>query len=320
MKKISYNKEREEKFFHKRSVLKMNIGIIGLGKMGFNLAENLLDHNYSVTAFDVNESAITKISNAGAVGVKTIAELTNSLAGPKIVWVMVPSGKITEDVITELSTELSDGDIIIEGGNSHYQDTVRRALELKKKGIHYLDVGTSGGTSGARNGACMMIGGDKDIFLQTESLFKDLCVENGYLYTGEAGSGHFLKMVHNGIEYGMMQSIAEGFELLEKSEFNYDHENVAKVWNNGSVIRSWLMELTQNAFAKDPKLEGIKGVMHSSGEGKWTLETALDLQVAMPVTALSLMMRYRSLEEDTFTGKVVASLRNEFGGHSVEKK
>ncbi|MEI2463714.1 decarboxylating 6-phosphogluconate dehydrogenase [Niallia taxi] len=313
-------KKGEEKFFHKRSVLKMNIGIIGLGKMGFNLAENLLDHNYSVTAFDVNESAITKISNAGAVGVKTIAELTNSLAGPKIVWVMVPSGKITEDVITELSAELSDGDIIIEGGNSHYQDTVRRALELKKKGIHYLDVGTSGGTSGARNGACMMIGGDKDIFLQTESLFKDLCVENGYLYTGEAGSGHFLKMVHNGIEYGMMQSIAEGFELLEKSEFNYDHENVAKVWNNGSVIRSWLMELTQNAFAKDPKLEGIKGVMHSSGEGKWTLETALDLQVAMPVTALSLMMRYRSLEEDTFTGKVVASLRNEFGGHSVEKK
>ncbi|MEI2401882.1 decarboxylating 6-phosphogluconate dehydrogenase [Niallia taxi] len=320
MKKISYNKRREENFFRKRSVLKMNIGIIGLGKMGFNLAENLLDHNYSVTAFDVNESAVTKISNAGAVGVKTIAELTNSLAGPKIVWVMVPSGKITEDVITELSAALSDGDIIIEGGNSHYQDTVRRALELKKKGIHYLDVGTSGGTSGARNGACMMIGGDKDIFLQTESLFKDLCVENGYLYTGEAGSGHFLKMVHNGIEYGMMQSIAEGFELLEKSEFNYDHENVAKVWNNGSVIRSWLMELTQNAFAKDPKLEGIKGVMHSSGEGKWTLETALDLQVAMPVTALSLMMRYRSLEEDTFTGKVVASLRNEFGGHSVEKK
>jgi len=320
MKKISYNKRKEENFFRKRSVLKMNIGIIGLGKMGFNLAENLLDHNYSVTAFDVNESAITKISNAGAVGVKTIAELTNSLAGPKIVWVMVPSGKITEDVITELSAALSDGDIIIEGGNSHYQDTVRRALELKKKGIHYLDVGTSGGTSGARNGACMMIGGDKDIFLQTESLFKDLCVENGYLYTGEAGSGHFLKMVHNGIEYGMMQSIAEGFELLEKSEFNYDHENVAKVWNNGSVIRSWLMELTQNAFAKDPKLEGIKGVMHSSGEGKWTLETALDLQVAMPVTALSLMMRYRSLEEDTFTGKVVASLRNEFGGHSVEKK
>ncbi|MCE4050526.1 MULTISPECIES: phosphogluconate dehydrogenase (NAD(+)-dependent, decarboxylating) [Bacillaceae] len=298
----------------------MNIGLIGLGKMGFNLAENLLDHNYSVTAFDVNVSAVEKISAAGALGVKTIADLAASLPSPRVIWVMVPSGKITEDVILELSEQLEEGDIIIEGGNSHYQDTKRRAAELKTKGIHYLDVGTSGGTSGARNGACMMIGGDKDVFTSVEGLFRDICVENGYLYTGEIGSGHFLKMVHNGIEYGMMQSIAEGFELLEKSEFNFDHEQVAKVWNNGSVIRSWLMELTQNAFSKDPKLESIKGVMHSSGEGKWTLETALDLQVAMPVTAMSLMMRYRSLEEDTFTGKVVASLRNEFGGHSVEKK
>ncbi|MDL0434529.1 MULTISPECIES: phosphogluconate dehydrogenase (NAD(+)-dependent, decarboxylating) [unclassified Niallia] len=298
----------------------MNIGLIGLGKMGFNLAENLLDHNYSVTAFDLNVSAVEKISAAGALGVKTIADLAASLPSPRVIWVMVPSGKITEDVILELSEQLEEGDIIIEGGNSHYQDTKRRAAELKTKGIHYLDVGTSGGTSGARNGACMMIGGDKDVFTSVEGLFRDICVENGYLYTGEIGSGHFLKMVHNGIEYGMMQSIAEGFELLEKSEFNFDHEQVAKVWNNGSVIRSWLMELTQNAFSKDPKLESIKGVMHSSGEGKWTLETALDLQVAMPVTAMSLMMRYRSLEEDTFTGKVVASLRNEFGGHSVEKK
>lgn len=298
----------------------MNIGLIGLGKMGFNLAENLLDHNYSVTAFDVNVSAVEKISAAGAVGVSKISDLAVNLPSPRIIWVMVPSGEITENVIAELGCLLEEGDIIIEGGNSHYQDTKRRAVDLKAKGIHYLDVGTSGGTSGARNGACMMIGGDRDVFSSVESLFKDICVDNGYLYTGEVGSGHFLKMVHNGIEYGMMQSIAEGFELLEKSEFNFDHEQVAKVWNNGSVIRSWLMELTQNAFSKDPKLEGIKGVMHSSGEGKWTLETALDLQVAMPVTALSLMMRYRSLEEDTFTGKVVASLRNEFGGHSVEKK
>ena len=298
----------------------MNIGLIGLGKMGFNLAENLLDHNYSVTAFDVNVSAVEKISAAGAVGVGKISDLAVNLPSPRVIWVMVPSGEITENVIEELGGLLEEGDIIIEGGNSHYQDTKRRAVKLKTKGIHYLDVGTSGGTSGARNGACMMIGGDGNVFSSVESLFKDICVENGYLYTGEVGSGHFLKMVHNGIEYGMMQSIAEGFELLEKSEFNFDHEQVAKVWNNGSVIRSWLMELTQNAFSKDPKLEDIKGVMHSSGEGKWTLETALDLQVAMPVTALSLMMRYRSLEEDTFTGKVVASLRNEFGGHSVEKK
>jgi len=164
----------------------------------------------------------------------------------------------------------------------------------------------------------MMIGGNKEIFQSIEQLFKDLCVDNGYMFAGESGSGHFLKMVHNGVEYGMMQAIAEGFELLQKSEYNFDNESVARVWNNGSVIRSWLMELTENAFSKDPNLEGIKGVMHSSGEGKWTVETALDLQAAIPVTALSLMMRYRSLEEDTFAGKVVASLRNEFGGHSVE--
>jgi 6-phosphogluconate dehydrogenase len=191
---------------------------------------------------------------------------------------------------------------------------------LQAKGIYFFDCGTSGGMEGARNGACTMIGGDAEVFKTIEPIFKDITVENGYLYAGRAGSGHFLKMVHNGIEYGMMQAIAEGFEILEKSPFDYDYEKVAKVWNNGSVIRSWLMELTENAFSKDAKLNGLKGVMHSSGEGKWTVETALDLQTAAPVIAMSLMMRYRSLEEDTFSGKVVAALRNEFGGHAVEKK
>ncbi|WP_445486780.1 phosphogluconate dehydrogenase (NAD(+)-dependent, decarboxylating) [Niallia sp. 03133] len=298
----------------------MHIGLIGLGKMGYNLAMNLIDHKYSVTAFDLNVSAVEKIILEGADGSSSIAELVSNLPSPKVVWVMVPSGEITENIIKELKEVLIAGDIVIEGGNSHYKDSIRRSKDLAEKGIYFLDVGTSGGTSGARNGACMMVGGDKEIFDQLESLFQDICVENGYNYAGKSGSGHFLKMVHNGIEYGMMQAIAEGFELLEKSEFEYDNESVAKVWNNGSVIRSWLMELTENAFSKDPKLEGIKGVMHSSGEGKWTVETALDLQVAMPVTALSLMMRHRSLEEDTFAGKVVASLRNEFGGHSVENK
>ncbi|MEH7467569.1 decarboxylating 6-phosphogluconate dehydrogenase, partial [Priestia megaterium] len=178
----------------------------------------------------------------------------------------------------------------------------------------------SGGMEGARNGACMMIGGDKEAFATIEPIFRDINVENGYLYSGAAGSGHFLKMVHNGIEYGMMQAIAEGFDVLEKSEFDYDYEAVARVWNNGSVIRSWLIELMERAFSKDAKLDSIKGVMHSSGEGKWTVESALDLQVPTPVIALSLMMRYRSLEDDTFTGKVVAALRNEFGGHAVEKQ
>ena len=296
----------------------MNIGLIGLGKMGYNLAKNLLDHKYSVTAFDVNVSAVDEIKKEGANGAYSIAELIEALPTPKVVWVMVPSGEITNGVIKELNELLTAGDIIIEGGNSHYKDSKKRAEQLGEKGIHFLDVGTSGGTSGARNGACMMIGGNKEIFQSIEQLFKDLCVDNGYMFAGESGSGHFLKMVHNGVEYGMMQAIAEGFELLQKSEYNFDNESVARVWNNGSVIRSWLMELTENAFSKDPNLEGIKGVMHSSGEGKWTVETALDLQAAIPVTALSLMMRYRSLEEDTFAGKVVASLRNEFGGHSVE--
>ncbi|WML38386.1 decarboxylating 6-phosphogluconate dehydrogenase [Neobacillus sp. OS1-2] len=298
----------------------MNIGLIGLGKMGYNLALNLMDHDHHVLAFDVNKEAVKKISEEGVVGTASITELVGKLSSPKIIWMMVPSGAITEQVTEELKGLLVAGDIVIDGGNSHYKDSIRRGKELSEKGIHFFDAGTSGGMAGAREGACMMIGGDKSVFDHIEPIFRDISVDNGYLYAGQSGSGHFLKMVHNGVEYGMMQAIAEGFELLEKSDFDYDYEKVAKVWNNGSVIRSWLMELTENAFSKDPKLESIKGIMHSSGEGKWTIETALDLQTAMPVTALALMMRYRSLEEDTFTGKVVAALRNEFGGHSVENK
>ncbi|MEH7116623.1 decarboxylating 6-phosphogluconate dehydrogenase [Neobacillus vireti] len=297
----------------------MEIGLIGLGKMGYNLAVNMMGNNHNVVAFDVNKEAVQKISCEGAVGAESISALVKKLSSPKIVWVMVPSGPITEQVIEELKNELAEGDIVIDGGNSHYKDSIRRGSDLAEKGIHFFDAGTSGGMAGARNGACMMVGGNKEVFSTIEPIFRDINVENGYLYAGKIGSGHFLKMIHNGIEYGMMQAIAEGFEVLEKSDFDFDYEKVARVWNNGSVIRSWLMELTENAFSKDAKLDSIKGVMHSSGEGKWTIETALELQTAMPVTALSLMMRYRSLDEDTFTGKVVAALRNEFGGHAVEK-
>lgn len=298
----------------------MNIGLIGLGKMGYNLALNLLDHSHQVVAFDVNKEAVNKINEDGGKGAESLVELVNLLQAPRIIWLMVPAGEITKSTVNELKELLEEGDIIIDGGNSHYKESIKLAENLKTSGIHFVDVGTSGGISGARQGACMMIGGEKEIFEHIEPIVSDLCVENGYLFAGKAGSGHFLKMIHNGIEYGMMQSIAEGFEVLEKSDFDYDYEKVAKVWNNGSVIRSWLMELTENAFSKDAKLDGIKGVMHSSGEGKWTVETALDLQVNVPVTALALMMRYRSMEDDTFTGKVVAALRNEFGGHAVEKK
>ncbi|WP_053376786.1 phosphogluconate dehydrogenase (NAD(+)-dependent, decarboxylating) [Paenibacillus sp. FJAT-27812] len=295
----------------------MQIGIIGLGKMGYNLMLNVLEHNHKAVVYDVNTAAIEKAEEDGAQGASSIKQLVQSLSAPRVIWMMVPAGELTEAVIQEAGEALESGDILIDGGNSNYKDTTRRAEKLAEQGIHFLDVGTSGGTSGARSGACTMIGGNKTAFESVEQLFKDICVEDGYLHAGESGSGHFLKMVHNGVEYGMMQAIAEGFELLEKSAYEFDFEKVARVWNNGSVIRSWLMELTENAFAKDAKLDGLKGIMHSSGEGKWTLETALDLQTATPVIALSLMMRYRSLEENTFSGKVVAALRNEFGGHSV---
>ncbi|ULT54822.1 decarboxylating 6-phosphogluconate dehydrogenase [Neobacillus drentensis] len=296
----------------------MKLGLVGLGKMGFNLGQNLLEHNHEVVAFDVNSSTVEEMKKFGAAGVSSLKELVQSLEQPRIVWIMVPHS-VVDSVIGEIHPFLNEGDIVIEAGNSHYKESIQRYNELKELGVHYMDAGTSGGMEGARHGACYMVGGDPEAWEIVEPIFKDTAVENGYLYAGKAGSGHFLKMVHNGIEYAMMAAIGEGFEVLEKSDFNYDYEKVARVWNNGSVIRSWLMELTENAFSKYPNLEEIKGIMHSSGEGKWTVETALDLQTATPVIALSLMMRYRSLENDTFTGKVVAALRNEFGGHAVEK-
>ena len=297
----------------------MKVGLVGLGKMGINLGQNLLDQRHGVVAFDVNSNAVEQMKEYGASGVSSLQELVQSLEPPRVVWLMVPH-TVVDSVISEVTPLLAEGDIVIEAGNSHYKESIRRYNELKENRIHFMDVGTSGGMEGARNGACYMIGGDREAWEIVEPIFRDTSVENGYLYAGEAGSGHFLKMVHNGIEYGMMAAIGEGFEVLEKSQFDYDYEKVARVWNNGSVIRSWLMELTENAFSKDAKLDDIKGVMNSSGEGKWTVETALDLQTATPVIAMSLLMRYRSLEDDTFTGKVVSALRNEFGGHAVEKK
>lgn len=298
----------------------MRLAMIGLGKMGYNLALNLLDQGHEVVAYDVNKESVDRIGKEGASPAYSLEDVVTQLETPRIIWLMVPAGEITESVLSKLEGILSPGDILIDGGNSNYKDSISRGNRLLENGIHLFDCGTSGGVEGARSGVCTMIGGDEEVFKTIEPLFNSIAVENGYFYAGKLGSGHFLKMVHNGIEYGMMQSIAEGFDILEKSEFDFNYEGVAKVWNNGSVIRSWLMELTENAFSKDPKLEEIRGIMHSSGEGKWTVETALDLQVAAPVITMSLLMRYRSLEDDTFTGKVVAALRNEFGGHAVVKK
>lgn len=298
----------------------MNIGLIGLGKMGYNLALNLRDQGHHVVANDVNKEVVEKISGEEVTPAYDIASLIQQLEAPRTIWVMVPAGEITEEVLEILTQQLSPGDRVIDGGNSNYKESLRRAEQFEDKGLFFFDVGTSGGTEGARNGACYMIGGDKEQFAAIEPIFADTAVKDGYHYAGKAGSGHFLKMVHNGIEYGMMQSIAEGYEILEKSPFDYDYEAVSKVWNNGSVIRSWLIELMENAFSKDANLDDIRGVMNSSGEGKWTVETAVELEMAAPVIAMSLMMRYRSQEQDTFSGKVVAALRNEFGGHEVVKK
>lgn len=296
----------------------MQVGLIGLGKMGLNLGQNLIDHKHQVVAYDLNANAVDEMKKYGAEGTTNIKDLIQSLDKPRILWIMVPH-PVVDSVLTEITPLLDKGDIVIEAGNSHYKESIRRYNQMKEFGVSYMDAGTSGGMEGARNGANYMIGGDPEAWAVVEPIFRDTAVDKGYIYAGKPGSGHFLKMVHNGIEYGMMAAIGEGFEILEKSEFDYDYEQVARVWNNGSVIRSWLMELTENAFAKDAKLDDIKGIMHSSGEAKWTLETALDLQTATPVIAMSLLMRYRSLDTDTFNGKVVAALRNEFGGHAVEK-
>jgi 6-phosphogluconate dehydrogenase len=298
----------------------MQIGLVGLGKMGFNLALNIHNHKHEVIAFDLNATAVKSIGSKGIKTTASLEELTKTFAGKKVIWLMIPAGNPVDEAIDFLKKDLKPGDIIIDGGNSFYKDSIRRATALQASGVHYLDCGTSGGMEGALNGVCAMIGGNKEAYNFCSQLFQDISVKDGCLYCGPSGSGHFVKMIHNGIEYGMMQSIAEGFEVMHKSDFNLNLEAVAKVWNHGSVVRSWLMELTENALSKDPNLDAIKGVMHSSGEGKWTLETAMEKQIATPVIALSLLMRYRSLQDDTFSGKIVAALRNEFGGHAVEKK
>jgi len=297
----------------------MQIAIIGLGKMGFNVGLNILSKGFKVIAFDQDAALVQKAAAAGMQPAANLENLCTGFTGQQIIWLMIPAGPIIDTVIEQLTPGLEKGAILIDGGNSFYKDSIRRQEALSPLGIDYLDCGTSGGTSGALQGACTMIGGNPDAYQVVKPILNAISVEGGSLYTGPSGSGHFAKMIHNGIEYGMMQSIAEGFEVLHRSNYQFDFEALAHLFNNGSVIRGWLMELTENAFQKDPGLDAIKGVMNSSGEGKWTLDTALDLGVPTPVIALSLMMRYRSQMENTFSGKVVAALRNEFGGHAVVK-
>ncbi|AOS84471.1 6-phosphogluconate dehydrogenase (decarboxylating) [Chlorobaculum limnaeum] len=296
----------------------MKIGFIGLGKMGFNMVEHLLDLGHEVVAYDVSAEAVASIAAKGATAASSLQHLVGELDAPRVVWMMVPAGRPVDAVIDGLAPFLKVGDIVIDGGNSRYTDTVARAEKLRQQGIRLLDVGTSGGLDGARHGACMMAGGEREAYAVVEPMVRDLCVPNGYGYMGASGSGHFVKMVHNGIEYGMMQAIGEGFDLLRASGYDLDNETVARVWSNGSVIRGWLMELAEKAFARDGDLGWLGGKVADSGEGRWTVEAAVELGVAVPIISGALFERFRSQSEENFLDKVVAALRHGFGGHAVQ--
>ncbi len=298
----------------------MNIGFVGLGKMGFNMVQHLLECDHHLVVYDLSEEVVAILAEQGATASTSLQELVNMLPSPRLLWLMVPSGAPVDTTLDSLIPLLQPGDIIIDGGNSHYTDSAKRAIRLQESGIHFLDAGTSGGLEGARHGACIMVGGEKAAYDVIEPLLKDLCVENGYGYMGKSGSGHFAKMVHNGVEYGMMQAIGEGFELLESSSYDFNLEDVSRVWSNGSVIRGWLMDLVVCAFQKDPKLDYLSGRIADSGEGRWTIEAALEHEVSIPVIAASLFSRYRSRSEDNLSDRVVAALRHEFGGHAFSKK
>lgn len=287
--------------------------------MGMNMARRLLRGGHEVIAYNRTPDKIDEIVREGAVGGYSLPELAEKLSPPRAVWMMLPSGKPADDHVVQLRELLSPGDVVIDGGNSYYGDDIRRQALLADKGIRFVDVGVSGGIWGLKLGYCLMIGGSKETYQHLEPIFRTLAPEDGYLYCGESGAGHFIKMVHNGIEYGMMQAYAEGFDILEGSPYSesLEYDKVAHLWNQGSVIRSWLLELAEAAFARDGKLNEIKGYVEDSGEGRWTVEQAIASGVPSPVIALALFTRFRSRKEDSFADKVVAALRREFGGHAV---
>lgn len=295
----------------------MEIGILGLGKMGLNIALNLKDKGFNIMGQDLSEHARTNAERENLTVFENVDQLMNALTGQRIILLSTPAGEITNDLVAILTTKLHRNDIIVDCGNSYFKDSVLNYEKAKSQGIHFLDCGTSGGMEGARNGACLMIGGEREAFDLCEPVFKAIACEKGYIYSGKPGSGHYLKMVHNGIEYGMMQAIGEGMDILQACEYDYDFEQVADVWNHGSVIRSWLIELLHERLVDDNGLEKIKGVVDVTGEGQWTVEEALRLKVPAPVIANSVFVRYSTKIEDSFAAKVVASIRNGFGGHKV---
>jgi 6-phosphogluconate dehydrogenase len=300
---------------------RMKIGFVGLGKMGGRMVERLINGGHEIVAFDPIQQAVKAAQNKGALPASSLQELAEKLDAPRVAWIMVPSGEPTEETIVSLSTLFGDRDTLIDGGNSFYRDTMRRAEALQAKGISLLDAGTSGGVWGLKVGYCLMIGGPEEIFRRSEPIFQTLAPDHGYAYVGGSGAGHFVKMVHNGIEYALLQGYAEGFEILHaKKEFHFDLEQIARLWNQGSVIRSWLLELAANAFDKDPDLASIRGYVEDSGEGRWTVAEAMENNIPAPLITLSLLERFRSRQGESFGAKVVAALRNEFGGHGVKKK
>jgi len=297
----------------------MQIGFVGLGRMGLNMVTRLARGGHSVVAFDRSSDAVGRAAAAGARGVTSLESLVPALAQPRAIWLMVPSGDPTESTVNALAPLLSAGDIIIDGGNSNFHDDVRRAQSLAAKSIRYVDAGTSGGIWGLEEGYCLMVGGDVEVCRHLEPIFLTLAPKDGYLRVGDHGAGHFVKMVHNGIEYGLMQAYAEGFELMHASPYKLDLGAIASLWRHGSVVRSWLLDLAARALAEDRDLSTLKGYVEDSGEGRWTVQEAIERSVPLPVITAALFTRFRSREDNPFSERLLAALRNQFGGHAVKK-
>ena len=292
--------------------------MIGLGRMGANMTTRLIRGGHQLAVYDRSPDAVARSVADGATGATSLADLIAKLTPPRTVWIMVPSGGPTDSTVAELVGLLAPGDAIVDGGNSNYKDSQARYARAKAKGVAFIDAGTSGGVWGLANGYCLMVGGDEAAVRRVEPIFTTLAPPDGYAYVGPSGAGHFSKMVHNGIEYGMLAAYGEGFEILEKSEFTYDLHQLAELWLHGSVVRSWLLELAELAFRDDPKLADIRGYVDDSGEGRWTVQAAIDENVPAPVITMALLSRFVSRQPESFSAKVIAALRNQFGGHAVK--
>lgn len=297
----------------------MELGFIGLGKMGMNMVTRLRRDNHRVVVFDRSTDLVQQAGGQGCVASSSLAEMIGKLAAPRTVWIMVPSGAPTEETVQAIAALLQPGDTVVDGGNTRFHDDVRRAADLKKKQLHYVDAGTSGGIWGLKVGYCLMIGGEEAPVKRLTPLFTTLAPENGWAHVGGHGAGHYVKMVHNGIEYSMMQGYAEGFELMSKSEYNLDLGRVADLWMHGSVVRSWLLELAVDALKDDPKLDKLKGFVQDSGEGRWMIADAIEKDVPVPTLTTALFTRFRSRQDQSFAEKMLAALRNAFGGHAVRR-